>query len=1135
MKSPIVPILPAFFLVVLFHFTGAYSDIYLPSTSDMPAPVTLKTLNSKIKDAQTNSELDEQTKSRLIEYYQKTIRNLEESQSNNAATEAFIHARKTDPELAAQIRKKLGEYKVSATAKTGNIFTRDTPLAVMERKLLVEKANLASVKAKRSDIEQQMALSAARPNVVQQRLIQANLSQKEITARLLQGETQNQPPLLAQAIRWMLETKLIALRTEITMLDQELLSLPMHSDFLDAGLAWYEFSYKGLSERVASIQDTVNKQRQIEAEKARAEAEIARRQLQGKPLLIQKLANENTLLTDELGRLAGDLDRITRVSETAHQENERIQSQFQNIRKKLEIGGFGSALGQLLVELSRQLPEPDVFHKREELRETRVAEIGLKQIKFNEEYRELSSITDYVDRLTASMTKQQAEKIRADLIKLATSRKELLFQLNKLCTSYLQALSDYEFIDQKFLTTINDYEYFLAQNMIWIRSSPLPSLAGLEKIPENLDWLISPVLWREIPIAFLKQATSSPVPGLGLVCFLFLLWKSKQMRASLKESGANIGKVSKDSMSVTFYALLLTLLLASSWPLLLALLSWQLSLSIHATPFTNAVSDILLSIAIPFFHIRVFSVLCEPDGLASAHFQMPQIEVKRLHRELKRMMTVLLPTQFIFMLIYRYDLAASTGEAGRILIAIFLVALTVFLYRIVPSRQMLLSIGSDLTSGNWLLSKAAWLRWLLFAILLVLLIFDLIGYIFTAALLTLKLVYSLFFIANLFVVERLTVRWLLLTQRRLAWQTALEKRATAKAKREAELSGRPEMESESVEVEEPQINIAALSRETLHLLHMSLLLIAVFGFLIIWGEVLPAFSWLNGITVWSHMASVSGEQQLVPVTLLDLARAILIAFITLFIAKYLPSLLEIIMLQRTSLSAGSRYTVTTLTNYIIVAIGAILFFNAIGADWSRVQWLIAALGVGIGFGLQEIVANFISGLIILFERPIRVGDIVTIGNHDGTVVRIRIRTTTIRNWDRQELLVPNKQFITDQLINWTLSETTTRIVIPVGLAYGGDVELAMKIMMQAAEEHPDVLSDPGPSVVFDEFGDNALSFKLRCFVAEIDHRVPVITALHKEINRKFNEAGLVIAYPQRDVHLDTNTPLQVCIQQEEGK
>ena len=162
------------------------------------------------------------------------------------------------------------------------------------------------------------------------------------------------------------------------------------------------------------------------------------------------------------------------------------------------------------------------------------------------------------------------------------------------------------------------------------------------------------------------------------------------------------------------------------------------------------------------------------------------------------------------------------------------------------------------------------------------------------------------------------------------------------------------------------------------------------------------------------------------------------------------------------MSSGCRYTVTTLTSYGIVAVGLLLALSSIGARWSHFQWLVAALGVGIGFGLQEIVANFISGLIILFERPVRVGDYVTIGETDGFVTKIRIRATTIRSRDAHELLVPNKEFITNRLLNWTLSDEVIRVEIAVGVAYGSDVERALALIKEAAEGHEHVLHDPSP-------------------------------------------------------------------------
>ena len=275
---------------------------------------------------------------------------------------------------------------------------------------------------------------------------------------------------------------------------------------------------------------------------------------------------------------------------------------------------------------------------------------------------------------------------------------------------------------------------------------------------------------------------------------------------------------------------------------------------------------------------------------------------------------------------------------------------------------------------------------------------------------------------------------------------------------------------------------------------------------------------------------VDGEEKRLPITLADAGLAILIVVATLVAARSLPALLEIALLQRIQVSPGSRYAITTLSSYGIGALGLLLAFNTIGANWSQIQWLVAALGVGIGFGLQEIVANFISGLIILFERPIRVGDVVTVGDTDGVVTRIRIRATTIRNWDRKELLVPNKEFITGRLLNWSLSDQINRIVIIVGVAYDSDVERALELIGEVAREHAEVLDDPSPMVSFEGFGDNSLTLLLRCYLASLDNRLATITDLHKAINRKFKAAGIVIAYPQRDLHLDTSRPLDIRIQ-----
>lgn len=258
---------------------------------------------------------------------------------------------------------------------------------------------------------------------------------------------------------------------------------------------------------------------------------------------------------------------------------------------------------------------------------------------------------------------------------------------------------------------------------------------------------------------------------------------------------------------------------------------------------------------------------------------------------------------------------------------------------------------------------------------------------------------------------------------------------------------------------------------------------------------------------------------LMALTVADIALAVLIGVVTLVCARNIPGLMEISVLQRLPLDNSIRYAVTTVTSYIIVLIGVILAFNAISVGWSKVQWLATALTFGLAFGLQEIFANFVAGLILLFERPLRVGDVVTVDDVSGVVSRIRIRATTITNWDRKEYVIPNKEFITGRMLNWTLSDKTNRIVINVGLAYGSDVDQAKELLLKTCNDHPLILDDPPTLVTFEGFGDNSLNLVVRTFLPNLDNRLPVIDALHTAIDKAFREAEIEIAFPQRDLYL----------------
>ena len=189
------------------------------------------------------------------------------------------------------------------------------------------------------------------------------------------------------------------------------------------------------------------------------------------------------------------------------------------------------------------------------------------------------------------------------------------------------------------------------------------------------------------------------------------------------------------------------------------------------------------------------------------------------------------------------------------------------------------------------------------------------------------------------------------------------------------------------------------------------------------------------------------------------------------------------------------------------------------------QWLVAAMSLGLGFGLQEIFANFVAGIIILLERPIRVGDYVTVNGTSGFVTRIQLRATMIMDFDRRELIVPNKKFITDDVMNWTLSDSITRIVVKVGIAYGSDTRLAQSALLRVALAHPEVLRDPKPEVIFSQFGGSSLDFELRVHIPNRDAYAEIVHQLHMAIDSEFREKGIEISFPQQDVNVKGIGPL----------
>jgi len=250
--------------------------------------------------------------------------------------------------------------------------------------------------------------------------------------------------------------------------------------------------------------------------------------------------------------------------------------------------------------------------------------------------------------------------------------------------------------------------------------------------------------------------------------------------------------------------------------------------------------------------------------------------------------------------------------------------------------------------------------------------------------------------------------------------------------------------------------------------------------------------------------------------------SLVVLALLLTLSNWLKGRLDTKWLVKTRMETSAREALVTSFGYVAVIIAVLVALSVAGINFSNLAIIAGALSVGVGFGLQNIVNNFISGIIMLVERPVRNGDWIVVGGTEGYVQRISIRSTTIRTFDRADVIVPNSDLISGQVTNWTLGNTWGRAKVEVGVAYGSDIEKVIAILLDVANKHPEVFKGnpqlPDPYVLFLNFGDSSLNFELRAIIHDVNRRLHVISDINRAINAEFNKQGIEIPFPQRDIH-----------------
>ncbi|WP_232823873.1 MULTISPECIES: mechanosensitive channel MscK [Salinicola] len=862
--------------------------------------------------------------------------------------------------------------------------------------------------------------------------------------------------------------------------------------------------------RLNALRAALDRQRRAESEKAVADiGEEDSAAISAHPVL-RDIQKTNRELSDRLLGITDRTNELIRQAIDTRSQLDRVRQVKRTLNEQIEAIRGSPLLSRILNEQRRALPDIDELGGlQEEIAKTRLSQFDLvEQRDALRQPRELAqkSLADTDIDVTPSLIDS--------LTKLFQSRSEILEQLDQEYGNLLTVAIDLQLNQEQLASLTTSLRGVIEEQLFWVASARPLTLSWWRDAPDLLADQVRSGAWKQALASFWQVPdirALAVIPVLLLTATLLVL--RRRIKVRLLNLHEQIGRLKRDTQMHTPRAIFYNALLAAHGPLIMAVIGGLLRLG--SDDFAERVGESLLQLALAWGVLGWARRLLVSDGVATRHFHWSTGYVARLRRLLFWLGISLIPVILISGTSPGSQAELSTRPLFLLLLLAGLLAMSGILVRLILAHvpyfglklfRLLLGLGLALVP-------------------LVLGGLIAMGYEYAALRLIGRFINSLYIFGLWILVEATVVRGLAVAQRRLAYRRAV-------ARRRAQIQEGAEGGLEVVE--EPPLDMEQVNQQSLRLSKLILFIGFTFAFYLIWSDLLEVFSYLDNVSVWEIERGQGEAMTLDPITVADIVIALMTVALTMMLARNLPGLLEVMVLSRLTLKQGSAYAISSLLSYTIVGTGVVVSLGTLGVSWDKLQWLVAALGVGLGFGLQEIFANFISGLIILFERPMRIGDTITLGQLHGSVSRIRIRATTVTDFDRKEIIIPNKTFVTDQLINWSLSDNVTRVVLTYGVAHGSDLDEVHRLLRQAADENRRVLRDPEPQVFCISYGPTAFNFELRIFVNDLLDRLYASDEINRRLDQMFKEHGIRVAFNQMDVWLHGDNGQMAKIQSASG-
>ncbi|NWB86630.1 mechanosensitive channel MscK [Pseudomonas gingeri] len=994
------------------------------------------------------------------------------------------------PRQTVENQRELARLKVTKVIPVAQRYANQS-VSQLEQLLTERTTQQGDLQKALADANSLIITAQTRPERAQSEISTSQTRIQQINNTLKQGKDNGKP--LNSDQRNQLTAELGSINALILLRRQELAG---NSQLQDLGNSQHDLLMEKtarLEQEIQDMQSLINQKRLAQSQQTVTQQSIEAQKAGDSSVLATESAT-NLKLSDYLLKSTDRLNELTQQNLQTKQQLDSVTQSDQALDEQISVLKGSLLLSKILYKQKQALPRLQVDKNLAD----EIADIRLYQFEVNQQRELISSPATYVDNLLATQPPDQVNaQLRKTLLDLAVTRSDLLERLNRELSALLNESITLQLNQKQLLSTAQSLRATLDEQMFWIPSNKPLDLDWIESVPARLQKQVTTLPWASSFSELTDGLAQHPLLFLPLLLLIgALLWRRKSLYARLSKVHKDIGHFKRDSQWHTPLAILVNVALAMPVALGLALCGY--ALQIDARGQNASLGAALLQIALAWLVFYTAYRILAPGGVAELHFRWEKPQVEFLQGWVRRLGFVVLALVAIVS-VAELQPASLAGDVLGIAVVLTCYGLMAWLL----SRLLL---GTPNRGSASLFRKLVGV--IFTAMPIALFIAVCFGYYYTALKLSDRLIETLYLLMLWLVIEATFARGLGVAARRLAYQRALSKRQAAKEAGDGEPL-----------IEEPTLDIEQVNEQSMRLIRLALLGGFVAALYWVWADLISVFSYLDNITLYEYTSGTGATMSMVPISIGNVIGALAIIGITFALARNLPGLLEVLVLSKLELAQGSAYATTTLLSYVIAGIGFVSTLSTLGVSWDKLQWLVAALSVGLGFGMQEIFANFISGIMILFERPVRIGDTITIGTLSGTVSKIRIRATTITDFDRKDIIVPNKTFITGQLINWSLTDTVTRVTLKLGVDYGSDLDRVKELLLKAARDNPRVLKEPEPHVYFLNFGESTLDHELRMHVRDLGDRNPVVDEVNRFINREFKKEHINISFRQMEVYL----------------